>query len=101
MDEEDAKMSRTGLDEGNAVRETLRLFITGKFLPSAGIDAFDDDDSFLEKGILDSTGVLELLEYLEEKFQIRVEDEEIVPANLDSLTKLSAFIQKKRQHAAS
>jgi acyl carrier protein len=94
-------MSRTGPDGLNGIKEALRLFITGKFLPSAGVDAFEDDDSFLEKGILDSTGVLELLEYLEEKFKIRVEDEEIVPANLDSLTRLSSFVLKKTQHAGS
>lgn len=88
-------------NEANGLKRSLRLFITGKFLPASGIDAFEDDDSFLEKGILDSTGVLELLEYLEGEFKIRVEDEEIVPANLDSLSKLAAFVLKKTQHAGS
>jgi acyl carrier protein len=86
---------------GEQVRTALRNYITHTFLPSARVDAFADSDSFLEKGILDSTGVLELLEYIEEKFEIRVEDNEIIPDNLDSLNKLSAFIQRKAEDAAS
>ena len=73
----------------------LRNFITETFLPSSGLDAFADEDSFMETGIIDSTGVLELLEFIEESFQIQVEDEEVVPDNLDSLIKLSSFIERK------
>jgi acyl carrier protein len=82
-----------------SVREILKEFISESFLPSSGLDAFDDGDSFMERGLLDSTGVLELLEFIEEKFGIRVDDEEIVPDNLDSLNKLISFIQKKKEHA--
>jgi len=49
----------------------------------------------MEKGIIDSTGVLELLEFIEDRFNIRVEDEEVVPDNLDSLIKLTSFIERK------
>ena len=77
------------------IRMTLREYIKESFLPSSGIKSFNDDDSFLEKGIIDSTGVLELLEFIEDNFKIRVEDVEIVPDNLDSLDKLTSFISKK------
>jgi len=81
------------------IKTALRGFITESFLPSAGLESFVDDDSFMETGIIDSTGVLELLEFIEETFAIKIEDEEVVPANLDSLNNLSAFIQRKKIHA--
>ena len=55
----------------------------------------NNDDSFLEKGIIDSTGVLELVSFVEETFNFRVEDEELIPDNLDSVNKLEAYIQTK------
>jgi acyl carrier protein len=88
-------MEQMNKERQNDIKGILRRFICESFLPSAGLDAFADHDSFLEKGIIDSTGVLELLEFIEEKFKIRVEDEEIVPDNLDSLDKLTSYIQNK------
>ncbi len=61
---------------------------------------FSDDDSFLEKGIIDSTSVLELVSLLERQYQIKIEDEDLVPDNLDSINNLSRFIQTKLQRAA-
>jgi len=61
---------------------------------------FSDDDSFLEKGIIDSTSVLELVSLLERQYQIKIEDEDLVPDNLDSINNLSRFIQTKLQPAA-
>ena len=81
------------------VKTILRDYVTESFLPSSGLDTFSDDDSFMEKGIIDSTGVLELLEFLEERFDIQVEDEEVIPDNLDSLIKLDAYISKKLGYA--
>jgi acyl carrier protein len=77
------------------IKSAMRGFITDTFLPSADLESFTDTDSFMETGIVDSTGVLELLEFIEETFGIMVEDEEVVPANLDSLEKLAVFIQRK------
>jgi len=87
------------MDAVNTVRETMRQFITESYLPSSGVDRFEDDDSLMERGIIDSTGVLELLEYIEEKFEITIEDEEVIPDNLDSLNKLTVFIEKKLKNA--
>ena len=81
------------------VKVALRDFITDSFLPSAGLENFADDDSFMETGIIDSTGVLELLEFIEETFAIQVEDEEVIPSNLDSLNSLVAFIKNKGSDA--
>ena len=77
------------------IKVVLKEYISENFLPSAGLDVFDENDSFMEKGIIDSTGVLELLEFIEERFSITVEDEEVIPDNLDSLNKLTAFIKRK------
>ncbi len=52
-------------------------------------------EAFLEKGLIDSTGVLELVSFIEEKYEISVDDEELIPDNFDSVNKLSAFITKK------
>lgn len=83
-----------------SVPEILRGFIADNFLPSAGLATFNDDDSFMDKGIFDSTGILELLEFIEERFDITVNDEEIVPDNLDSLSKLTSFIHKKKENVS-
>ena len=80
---------------GNEIKVILRKFIAESFLPSAGLNSFADTESFMEKGIIDSTGVLELLEFVEDKFKIIVEDEEVIPDNLDSLNKITSFIERK------
>ena len=61
---------------------------------------FSDDDSFLEKGLIDSTGVLELVAFIEEQYGIRFQDDEIIPENLDSVNKLIQFLNKKLVPAA-
>jgi len=58
---------------------------------------FSDDDSFQDRGIVDSTGILELVCHLQEHYAIDVADEDLVPDNLDSLSKLARFIERKRQ----
>lgn len=72
----------------------VRNFIVENFLYGQD-DGFGDDISFLEKGIIDSTGILELVTFVEDKFSITVEDEELIPDNFDSLVKLSSFISRK------
>jgi acyl carrier protein len=86
-----------GNDKGAAdsIRASLRALLSAPALPLARVTSFTDDDSFLEKGILDSTGVLEVVGNIEKQYGIRVEAEEIIPDNLDSINKLVAFIQRK------
>jgi acyl carrier protein len=69
-------------------------FIRSSLLLDSNVD-LAGTASFLEAGIIDSTGVLELVQFLEETWEISVKDEEMVPANLDSLAKLEAFVKRK------
>jgi len=82
------------------VKRRLKIFITDKFLLGDDPKTLNDDDSFLERGIIDSTGVLELVSFIEDTFNIKVEDEELVPDNLDSLDKLISYIKKKTRHVS-
>jgi acyl carrier protein len=75
--------------------EKIRAFIFSNFLFDADQGALENDASFLEQGIIDSTGVLELVEWLEETFSIKVEDDELIPGNLDSVNRLGQFIARK------
>ncbi len=72
----------------------LRQFIIDNFLFGAEV-AFDDGDSLIGAGIIDSTGVLELIAHLEGEYQVTLEDAELVPENLDSISNLVRFIEKK------
>lgn len=83
------------------IREILRRYISHNFLPQAGIETFADTDSFIEKGIIDSTGVLELLEFIEGDFGVKVEDEEVIPANLDCLENLTGFVHRKLRNVST
>lgn len=78
------------------VRERIRSYLFDHFIHDMVDDDLGDEDSFLDHGILDSTGVLELVTFLEETFDIIIEDEELVPENLDSVANLVAFIQHKQ-----
>ena len=80
------------LDE---VRQKLRHFILENYLFTDDQAALNDDDSFLEGGVLDSMGILELIDYLDEGFGIKVEGDELVPDNLDSINSLIKFISSK------
>jgi acyl carrier protein len=79
-----------------ALQEQIRNFIVENFLFGDASNGLGDTDSLLDKGIIDSTGVLELVSYLENNFGIRVEDEELVPENLDSIANVSAYILRKQ-----
>jgi acyl carrier protein len=76
------------------IQEQLRQFIIENFLFGES-DGLTDRDSFLEKGIIDSTGVLELVAFLEGHFGIKMQDQDLIPDNLDSIQGLTAFIQRK------
>jgi acyl carrier protein len=76
-------------------KETIREFILNHFLKGDVSRKLIDDASFIEEGIIDSVGVLELVAFLEEKFGFKVEDEEIVPENFDSIEKLDIFVKSK------
>ena len=77
------------------IKEKLKDFIANNLLFSDNGFRYDDDASFLEEGIVDSIGVLELVAFVDESFDMEVEDHEVTPDNFDSVNKLAAYIQSK------
>lgn len=82
------------LNENMDVIGTVRNFIVENFLFSED-SALKNDTSFLENGIIDSTGMMELVSFLEETFGIHIEDHELIPENLDSLANIAKFLKTK------
>ena len=78
-----------------SVHDEIRQFIIDNFLMGQDSDSLKDDSSFLEEGVIDSTGVLELVGFLEENYEIKVEDEELIPENLDSIKNICAYLELK------
>lgn len=78
------------------VKEQIRQFVAENFLFSNNGFDLDDDESFLEAGVVDSLGVLELVTFVEEEFDVQVPDEDIVPDNFDSVDNLATYIGSKR-----
>lgn len=79
-----------------ATRDKVKSFIASTFLFDTDEEALADEASLLEQGIIDSTGVLELVEWIEATFSIKIEDDELIPENLDSVTRLVQFISQKK-----
>ena len=77
------------------IASEIRAYVIDRFLFGDASAALSDEESLLERGIVDSTGVLELVMFLEEKFGIKVDDSELVPDNLDSIRKTADFVQRK------
>lgn len=82
------------------VEEMLRNYIADNILFSKKGYPYTDDNSFLENGILNSTNILELVMFVEEEFGITTEDNEIIPDNFDSVSKLSRFTRSKMDSKA-
>ena len=79
-----------------SIEQQVREYILENLLFTSDNATLANDDSFLEKGIIDSTGILELIFFLEQQFEIKVHDTELVPENLDSVNKIVTFVQKKK-----
>jgi acyl carrier protein len=75
-------------------KTVIKTFIVDNFLFGKA-DGLSDRTSFLEEGLIDSTGILELVTFLEKRFGIQVEDDVLVPENLDSLENLAAYLARK------
>jgi acyl carrier protein len=83
-----------GASDMNDYKTRIRAFIIENFLFGEA-NGLNDDTSLLEEGIIDSTGVLELVEFLESEFSINVEDEELIPENLDSINNTAKYLAQK------
>ena len=81
------------------IEADVRGFVTDNFLFGRKNVSLEGDDSLLEQGLIDSTGVLELVSFIENKFEIKVDDDDLVPDNLDSINRLIAFIETKLEEA--
>lgn len=84
----------------SSIEETIRAYIAENILFSDNGFTYSDDTSFLEEGIVDSMGIMELVMLVDENFGITVEDEEVIPDNFDSVSKLAAYIRLKSSAAA-
>ena len=78
-----------------SIEEKIKAYILDNFLFTDDQSALSIEDSFMEKGIIDSSGILEVIFFLEEEFNVKVEDDEMIPENLDSVRNLVAFVEKK------
>jgi acyl carrier protein len=77
------------------IKQQIIDFITNNFLFDDTQTSLDEKESLLETGVIDSTGVLELIAFIEETYGIKVEDEEIIPENLDTILDIAHFIKQK------
>ncbi len=78
-----------------SIESTVRKFIEDNFLFGQAAESLGENDSLLAGGVVDSAGVLSLVIFLEETFAIQVLDDEVVPDNLDSISKLTTYIRQK------
>jgi acyl carrier protein len=79
------------------VDHRIRRFITETFF----VDDFGDEDSFLQNGVIDSAGMVEMVAFVQKTFEIEIGDSELVPDNLDSVSKLTRFVERKRRETTS
>ena len=81
-----------------ATKAKVKTYIIDNFLFGSA-DGISEKTSFLEEGFIDSTGILELVEFIEQTFGITVEDEELIPENLDSIDNIAVFVKHKLNSA--
>ena len=83
-------------DKKAEIAKEVRTFIVDELLFGRGGDELADDASLMDLGVIDSTGVLELVGFLEETWEIQVDDTELIPENLDSIDAITDFVQRKK-----
>lgn len=83
------------MDEKTVLKE-VREYVVENFLLGEDEEELSNSDSFLESGLIDSTGILELIAFLEETYDVEIEDEEMIPENLDSVERVARFIASKK-----
>jgi len=82
-------------EKKDPVREIITAFIKENFIRGRSSAEIPPDRSLIDSRIIDSTGILELVLFIEEKYSITIEDEELVPENLDTIDNITAFLYKK------
>jgi len=77
------------------IKAKVRAYIVDNFIMGGNAGQFKDGDSFMAQHVIDSTGFLELVTFLEETYAFEVQDDEMVPENLDSLDNIDAYVRRK------
>jgi acyl carrier protein len=77
------------------IEQEVRQFVIENFVFGNDSNHFSNDDSFLEKGLVDSMGILTLVEFVSEKFAISVPDEDLIPEHWDSVARIGAYVQSR------
>jgi acyl carrier protein len=77
------------------IKAQVRAYIVDNFIMGGNADHLKDADSFMETHVVDSTGFLELVTFIEETYQVTVSDDDMVPENLDSLDNIDAYVRRK------
>jgi len=80
----------------DVIRSAIRNFIEENFLFQFGDENLADNQSLLEAGVVDSTGVLELVAFLEDTFHLQIADKDIIPQNLDTIDAITAFVERSQ-----
>ena len=83
----------------DSLHDTIRRFILENYLFTDDVAQLGLDDSLLGRGIVDSTGMLEIILFIEEQLGVKVADTEMIPENLDSVNRIAAFVTSKRKAA--
>lgn len=83
----------------DSLRDRIQKFILENYLFTSDKSALGLDDSLLDRGIVDSTGMLEIVMFIEEQLGVTVKDEEMIPENLDSVSRIATFVESKREVA--
>jgi acyl carrier protein len=81
------------------VGQKVHQYVVDRFLFGQDGDRLSHEASFLEQNLIDSTGVLELVAFIEEQYGITVNDDELIPDNLDSVSRIVSFVERKRAAA--
>lgn len=81
-----------------SVEAELERFIVGELTVGRGIESIEPDEDLLARGIVDSHGVMELVGFLEERFGLRIRDEDLTPENFQSISRIEAFVATRGEH---
>ena len=94
-------MPPPSVSNSETIEREIREFLRENFPLSADGVTLQQDDSLIEVGVIDSTGVLELIGFIEERYEVEIRDEEVLPENLDSIGSIIRFVGEKLGAAAS
>ena len=89
------------MPSSDAIEKEVRQFLRDNFPLSADGVVLDREDSLIEVGVIDSTGVLELIGFIEERYELSIADEEVLPENLDSIANITRFVGEKTSAASN